>query len=457
MANPYNFTLPVTDPKRFFGHHELVNELVHGLSNQKAYAIYGGRRTGKTSILRMIEYKLEENSVGSMRYKIIPIYLDLELEVFTSPKDFFQVVLDKLQVKLSSGRSKLLEQNLVLTNNYAIKFIRAFINLLECIEPEYQNIKIALLIDGLDKFYKLDWTIEVEEKLRAIVSNSPISGRLGILLAGGVTFLIDSHSNRLTSPLVNVLNKEIIIPMCSRSQMRQLINAPLNTEASIKVSDEIFYQTGGNMFLAQYILSDLWESKIINNMKVEDIERVAKKFITNSRIFKIWNDSIGEKGRHLFSLINNASPKTLEELLTVSADANNLAIKPLLMHGLISGTLDSKRTLKYSSSNLMFQKWFQENSKLMDRDSYLSETFAVASRATPQKPYELRQLRQILLDKFSLSDVRDLCFELSLNFENLGDITLNGAIRELLIRMEQTERVTELINACKKLRPDLEF
>lgn len=239
--------------------------------------------------------------------------------------------------------------------------------------------------------------------------------------------------------------------------MRQLINAPLNTEASIKVSDEIFYQTGGNMFLAQYILSDLWESKIINNMKVEDIERVAKKFITNSRIFKIWNDSIGEKGRHLFSLINNASPKTLEELLTVSADANNLAIKPLLMHGLISGTLDSKRTLKYSSSNLMFQKWFQENSKLMDRDSYLSETFAVASRATPQKPYELRQLRQILLDKFSLSDVRDLCFELSLNFENLGDITLNGAIRELLIRMEQTERVTELINACKKLRPDLEF
>ncbi len=71
--------------------------------------------------------------------------------------------------------------------------------------------------------------------------------------------------------------------------------------------------------------------------------------------------------------------------------------------------------------------------------------------------YNLPQLRQILQDRLNLSDVRNLCFELGINFENLTESTLNGAIRELLIRVQQLNRVDDLLEACKKLRPDLDL
>lgn len=71
--------------------------------------------------------------------------------------------------------------------------------------------------------------------------------------------------------------------------------------------------------------------------------------------------------------------------------------------------------------------------------------------------YDVQQLRQRLQDRLNLADVRDLCFELGVNFENLGESTLNGAVRELIIRMQQLERVDDLLRACKQLRPDLDL
>lgn len=71
--------------------------------------------------------------------------------------------------------------------------------------------------------------------------------------------------------------------------------------------------------------------------------------------------------------------------------------------------------------------------------------------------YNLQQLRQLLQDRLNLADVRDLCFELGIKFENLGESTLNGTIRELLIRIQQLNRVDDLREACKKLRPDLDL
>ena len=71
--------------------------------------------------------------------------------------------------------------------------------------------------------------------------------------------------------------------------------------------------------------------------------------------------------------------------------------------------------------------------------------------------YDLKNLRHILQTRLNLSDVRDLCFELEIDFENLGEPTLNGSIRELLIRMRQMSRVDDLIEACNTIRPDLEL
>ena len=90
--------------------------------------------------------------------------------------------------------------------------------------------------------------------------------------------------------------------------------------------------------------------------------------------------------------------------------------------------------------------------------SELSEQgwLTVDMNAEPEE-YDLKNLRQILQTRFSLSDVRDLCFELGINFENLGESALNDAIRALIIRMDQLERIPDLVNACKRMRPDLDL
>ena len=70
-----------------------------------------------------------------------------------------------------------------------------------------------------------------------------------------------------------------------------------------------------------------------------------------------------------------------------------------------------------------------------------------------EQPVDLRKLLRAINDSFSEDDLRDLCFELRLDFENLPGAVKKDKARELIIHFDRRKRINVLVAAFRELRP----
>lgn len=69
-------------------------------------------------------------------------------------------------------------------------------------------------------------------------------------------------------------------------------------------------------------------------------------------------------------------------------------------------------------------------------------------------PAELRlQLRAVLDAVFSENDLRDLCFEMDIDYDNLPGSGKSARARELILYCENRGRLDELADHVRRLRP----
>lgn len=70
---------------------------------------------------------------------------------------------------------------------------------------------------------------------------------------------------------------------------------------------------------------------------------------------------------------------------------------------------------------------------------------------------DLSRLRQLLSDYFSESELQTLVFDLGLDYEMLPGPTKGDKARELITQLRRRGRLTELVEAGRQLRPNLEW
>ncbi|MBL7200844.1 MAG: hypothetical protein ISS56_11890 [Anaerolineae bacterium] len=76
------------------------------------------------------------------------------------------------------------------------------------------------------------------------------------------------------------------------------------------------------------------------------------------------------------------------------------------------------------------------------------------SPATSAPPAERVHLRRVLSEAFSLDELRALSFDLGIDYEDLPADTRDGIALELIRTCERTNRLSELMQVCRELRPD---
>ena len=74
-----------------------------------------------------------------------------------------------------------------------------------------------------------------------------------------------------------------------------------------------------------------------------------------------------------------------------------------------------------------------------------------------EKALDLRKLLRAIDDSFSEDDLRDLCFELQLDFENLPGTIKKAKARELVIHFDRRKRINVLVAAFRELRPNVDI
>jgi hypothetical protein len=65
----------------------------------------------------------------------------------------------------------------------------------------------------------------------------------------------------------------------------------------------------------------------------------------------------------------------------------------------------------------------------------------------------LAQLRQQVVEQFSESELRDLCFDLEVDYDALAGQSKNDRARELILHFARRGDLSPLLDACRTLRP----
>ena len=65
----------------------------------------------------------------------------------------------------------------------------------------------------------------------------------------------------------------------------------------------------------------------------------------------------------------------------------------------------------------------------------------------------LPQFRDQIVDHFNLEELKDLCFDLNISYDNLPGDNLSSKARELVNLCNRHGRLPLLVNQCQRLRP----
>lgn len=307
--NPYKYTDPAT-AENFVGRGELVKVMGDDLagSQPNSWAVIGGRRFGKTSVLKAIERNLwarmKEHEVGN-RY-ILPLFVDSKQCSPKSEEHIYGCFIRQLYDFLSNHKTLTLDLSKTkLSDEVArvelFQFENAVKGLAKLFEERYGPLRVVLLLDELEVMIQYGWSEILFNQLRALVHDGPISKLVKIVVSGSVKVV---KARQEGSPLLNAVKIEHL-QIVAKADIKRLIK--LGGGVSDNVKKQILKQCGGHPYMAQYVLHHLWPNGL-ERVNEQDVKQVIDDmYKKESLILQGWWDSIGIEGQQAYITLNNNS------------------------------------------------------------------------------------------------------------------------------------------------------
>jgi hypothetical protein len=279
-----NYRTAITEAEHFFGRGELLDEVRS--SPFQLRIILGGRRLGKTSFLRAVEWSLLDS--GSRAF---PVYIDLQGEQPESLDNFRYIVIARLreaidrwkQVPLAAAREmyrRFLRQ--ITATEVTLGWIkfklgnkdydRKLINddfkhlLLDAMEElrDWDRQKfdgVCLILDEADFIARQDWADDAWGYLRSLKdSDTAIRSRLGLLLSGYRD--LKEYRQGKGSPFPNI-GERYWLGAFTDAEMRQLVEHRIRLEQASLADDELIALqewAGTHPYLLQQLLNGFFDN-----------------------------------------------------------------------------------------------------------------------------------------------------------------------------------------------------
>jgi hypothetical protein len=349
--NPYNCTEPGT---LFVGYDRLRKELLNGFCNGNSYAILGGRRCGKTSLLLQIEKDTQSGDLAP--FTPLPRFLDIQGLGQVTPASLFQALYNLVVKEITvppwvSGE---------LGNEY-----QTFLAHLDSVSPLLTqrygtDWLVILLIDELDAAIATLPDDQFFQNLRNLLMISRFH-RYFRLVASGVTQMANLISSGC-SPLNNLRNKHLSI--LTGKQARELIRCGFPNGLGPEVEETLFRLTGRHPYLLQGLLEKFWEIRETEDeLDVKAVKGAAREFLREHRDFVRWLDAFGPAEHAVYQLLSEAPGGTLsvreirQRINPALAFQTEEALTILSYHGVIDDSDPDEPQI----AGTLFQVWYREN------------------------------------------------------------------------------------------------
>jgi hypothetical protein len=367
MPNPYFFTHAVPSLDMFVGRKEELDEVVNGIlapTIANSYAIVGGHRMGKTSLLLAVRQKLMESFSDGQSCVVGPVFLSTQEIPKLSQLAICRRVVERLREEVCPlrGWADIAAEELYrndLPDDQAIPALERVLK--SAVRGISRGFRLVILLDEVDSLIGKDWRETFFAPLRSLVSAGSLAPHLSIVVAG--TVAIHELYKLDGSPFFNVLAAIKTLRLLNEPESRTLITRPNEQPPNEEVIAEIIRLTGGQPFLVQYLMCGLWEQHRgkLGNATPSDLEPIVERYLRDRRDFRFQTDKFSRDDKLAYDEIaRRPDVRVHREAVRArlgSLKATNTAIE-MLVH---CGAIRQYSALEFGAGGEMFRSWFYQN------------------------------------------------------------------------------------------------
>ena len=401
MPNPYNCTRPGNS---FVGYERLRRKLAQGIRDGNSYALLGGRRCGKTSLLLQVAKDLEGRGLDGLDLgplRALPRYLDIQALNELTPAALFGAIYQAAAQGLSLPR-----WSATAGSEYA-SFLAQIDAGRAAIEAAHgSHWVVVLLVDELDSAVARLPDDQFFQNLRNLlmVEVSGLHQHFRVIASGvkNMGTLISSGS----SPLNNLRRTEVeILTGTAADELvaKGFPDGSFGAEARGAL-DEL---TGRHPYLMQGLLEFLWASRSAGTTAGgEEVRGAAREFQREHSDFTRWLDSFGPAEHAVYQAMARL-PGGAGEIAAL-----NRALPPELRPGLddaltvlaYHGVIDDADHDRPRLAGTMFRDWYLKREARPPSPPTRSKVFVSYSRQDGEALARLQVHLEPLKDRIDLWD-----------------------------------------------------
>ena len=332
--NPYDCS---RSGNLFTGYEDTRRKMVEGLvQGQKSFAVQGGRRCGKSSLLLKLCEDLRASAPPSVRWHII----DMQAVVPRTPSDVFLALYRDIADGIPDSPAA----------PDTLHRYQDFLKLIDAALPAIdaklgRRWIIILMVDDFDVAASTLPDDEVFQNLRNFLTSSRHASSFRLVAAGSSRM----HDLIKAGSALNNLDP-VFLGILPESNATEIVRAGF---ADARFKQELFTETGRHPFILQGVLAYLWDDP--DNLSLASATR---RFIRDRMpSIKQWIRDIGEGGTKVYAKLAASADGLPVKSLRAKGLVLDEVLQTLSYHGLID---DSDPDHPRVSSQI-FRRWFVEN------------------------------------------------------------------------------------------------
>lgn len=372
--NPFYYNLPIR-PEDFVGRWAVVEEIVPDLCRVRAdsWAVIGGRRFGKSSFLKAIEWQLlvRLSRCGPGDFYVVPLIVDLKGCGTDGPGNVYAGTLRLLYRFLH--RSQVLKFDLARTQlqemmgkrrNETLTFYQ-FEDILDDLVLAFQErcgpFRLALLLDEAEAVTRFPWSETLFNQLRALIYDGPLAKAVKLVLTGSASVV---QVRQAGSPLLNAVKIFHLAALATADVLKIIERGGKMADGAVAA---VLEQSGGHPFIAQYLLHHLWKDGL-TEATTADVESMAQQ-LRQQRAADLqgWWEAVGDSGQQAYAVLAEAGDwvdeRTLLAQLKDAVLPVDQGMAALCYHGL---ALRDGSGQRYRVNGELFRDWFTRRTNVTE-------------------------------------------------------------------------------------------
>ncbi len=380
-----NYKTAITDPVEFFGRQDWLRAVLR--APLRIHILLGGRRLGKTSALRAVEWTfLDQDSPVCDRP--FPVFISLQREQPLDPSNLRYILIDRLQdaihrwqrspwANLRDTYRRFLQQISeaeatvgfvkVKVPNPAREraldkgdFIKAFLDKIQELRKK-KFFGVCFLLDETEFIVRHAWADDACSYFRALREDTVLRSYFGLFLSGyrGVW----DYKQKIGSPLYNIADPHWLSPLVDLEINH--LNVHRAKAEGIRLTDTemqlVTDWAGGHPFLTQQMLNTMFDNHKLQTA-VSQEELMLTLLHKHHHDFSSWwnadgkSDGFSDTERAVYSALcesRQASIKTLAKILNLKELQVMDALVPLVG----TGVIQRENEFNYRTGSRLFEEW----------------------------------------------------------------------------------------------------